>query len=310
MLKNTSRNICLDFVRGLAVVFVVFIHIRFPGVLGTIAADFGCLCNALFFLLSGYFAYNNSENKLLRKAIRCFAICFVTYLCYSLCYGDSIVDVILDIPNIVLANIAHCGNMWFAIALSYVYCFYIILRKYKYNYLIVVLLLAISFMFGGICPPRFYNIFQSFTYGLPLFILGSHIAEHKSKLFDIGEKWLIISGIGLVLNFSNVIGEELQEIHTIGSIIYSTGIFLWAITSKKQMNANSILVKIGEKYFLWFFVLQYLTINLVRNFVYHFMDRRSADWFLPFVVIVCLYFESMFVCWVKRKIKRPKNSVA
>ncbi len=51
------RNSCLDWIKGIACVFVVFMHCEFPGRLGTVVQCISRFCVPFFFMVSGYFAW-------------------------------------------------------------------------------------------------------------------------------------------------------------------------------------------------------------------------------------------------------------
>ncbi len=129
-----QRNSNLDIARGCAVIFVVFIHIRFPEQLGVIRSDLGGLCNALFFLISGYFVLHNMQKKVLHKALKSFMLALISYLLYAVIYREGIVAVVQGLPNIIIGNVNRCGNLWFAIALVYCYIIYYFVRNANIKY--------------------------------------------------------------------------------------------------------------------------------------------------------------------------------
>lgn len=51
-------NYCLDFIKGIACIFVVFMHCEFPGILGVAVQAISRFCVPLFFMVSGFFCYN------------------------------------------------------------------------------------------------------------------------------------------------------------------------------------------------------------------------------------------------------------
>lgn len=54
---SKQYNYCLDFVKGLACIFVVLMHCEFPGLLGTAVQAISRFCVPLFFMVSGYFCF-------------------------------------------------------------------------------------------------------------------------------------------------------------------------------------------------------------------------------------------------------------
>ena len=52
-------NFCLDFIKGVACVFVVFMHCEFPGIMGIVVQAVSRFSVPLFFMVSGYFCFRS-----------------------------------------------------------------------------------------------------------------------------------------------------------------------------------------------------------------------------------------------------------
>jgi len=52
-------NYCLDFIKGIACICVVFMHCEFPGIMGVVVQAISRFCVPLFFMVSGYFCYQS-----------------------------------------------------------------------------------------------------------------------------------------------------------------------------------------------------------------------------------------------------------
>jgi len=69
-------NNCLDFIKGIACIFVVFMHCEFPGIMGIVVQTISRFCVPFFFMVSGYFCYQSvtvqrgGGNKLQPMAIQ------------------------------------------------------------------------------------------------------------------------------------------------------------------------------------------------------------------------------------------------
>lgn len=57
MTKQKQYNYCLDFIKGIACMFVVFMHCEFPGIFGTAVQAVSRFCVPFFFMVSGYFCF-------------------------------------------------------------------------------------------------------------------------------------------------------------------------------------------------------------------------------------------------------------
>lgn len=56
MPQNKQYNYCLDFMKGIACLFVVWMHCEFPGKTGTMVQAISRFCVPFFFMVSGYFS--------------------------------------------------------------------------------------------------------------------------------------------------------------------------------------------------------------------------------------------------------------
>ena len=50
-------NYCMDFLKGIACIFVVFIHVKFPGNFGQSVQAIARFAVPFFFMVSGYYCY-------------------------------------------------------------------------------------------------------------------------------------------------------------------------------------------------------------------------------------------------------------
>lgn len=57
MATKKQYNYCLDFIKGIACMFVVFMHCEFPGIMGTAVQAVSRFCVPFFFMVSGYFCF-------------------------------------------------------------------------------------------------------------------------------------------------------------------------------------------------------------------------------------------------------------
>ena len=57
MASQKQYNYCLDFIKGIACMFVVFMHCEFPGIMGTAVQAVSRFCVPFFFMVSGYFCF-------------------------------------------------------------------------------------------------------------------------------------------------------------------------------------------------------------------------------------------------------------
>lgn len=56
-------NYCLDFIKGMACIFVVLMHVEFPGLTGTAVQAISRFSVPFFFMVSGYFCFRQFLQK-------------------------------------------------------------------------------------------------------------------------------------------------------------------------------------------------------------------------------------------------------
>lgn len=196
-------NYCLDFIKGIACIFVVFLHCEFPGTTGIVVQAFSRYCVPLFFMVSGYYYLSDktldvAERK--RKVIHIGKITAWATLFYIL-FGliQSLVTHTVW-ANFSLYNIAVflgfnqmffvVSQMWFLYALLYVYVALIFLNQewYRRNNLKIAIicltlyvLLAQGLHIGGIHVPNF--VYKNWLIeGFGFFTLGFVLHQHQDSV--------------------------------------------------------------------------------------------------------------------------------
>lgn len=218
-------NYCLDFLKGIACIFVVFMHCEFPGVTGVAVQAISRFCVPFFFMVSGYFCFRpllqqadsknvavvnkgyNSliiKNKILHIAkITLFASLF--YLAYvllrqSIFHNVSFSITIRQLFNWVVFNVPKviAGQYWFLFALLYAYIFYGILerfnlRKFEYGLAAILFVVYICLAQGAhLCGIKIPNMFYRnwLIEAFPYFMLGHWIHENQKRI-NIQNKTLV-----------------------------------------------------------------------------------------------------------------------
>ena len=123
----SSRNSCLDFVKGIACICVVFMHCEFPGTAGVVIQAVSRFCVPFFFMVSGYFCFSPVKTVNYTKKIKHIGIitlaafCFYTVL--AVLFGTGLKVTAGGIMNWIAFNspVIIVGQMWFLFALLYDY---------------------------------------------------------------------------------------------------------------------------------------------------------------------------------------------
>lgn len=220
MTSTTKQyNFCIDFLKGIACIFVVFMHCEFPGRLGVAVQAVSRFSVPFFFMVSGYFCFrphregnsisDDDRLKIRRKVNHIGKITLYASLFYMVLMLLSLLfphhrDVSITMRALVnwlvfnepIKLIAH--QYWFLFALLYAYIFYGILEYFnlrKFAYILAALLFVVYFSLAqglhiaGIRIPNFYYrnwLVEAF----PFFMLGHWVHEYQDKI-SIPDKVLI-----------------------------------------------------------------------------------------------------------------------
>ena len=218
MVSSTKQyNYCLDFLKGIACMFVVFMHCEFPGITGVAVQAISRFCVPFFFMVSGYFCFrplvqqfesqrtmifNKESNSLVirKKVIHIAKITLYAslfYLAFVLLQQLLFQNQNFTIPkkalfNWVVFNVPRviAGQYWFLFALLYAYLLYGIMERFnlrKISYIlagvmfVVYVVMAQGMHLAGIkIPNHFYRnwLIEAFPY----FMLGHWIHENQEKI--------------------------------------------------------------------------------------------------------------------------------
>ena len=210
MPQNKQYNYCLDFMKGIACLFVVWMHCEFPGKTGVIVQAISRFCVPFFFMVSGYFSGNLSQtvtrgggnkliiNKKVKHILKITLWATLFYLVWaiirnlvwhdkrlSISASQVAVWVVFNQPYIIK------GHLWFLFALLYDYILVSLFdgkRIHNKQYLFGAISLGLLFVLGQ----GFHLLGVQIP--IPEFIRGSFGREIPSVTYIpnfIYRNWLI-----------------------------------------------------------------------------------------------------------------------
>lgn len=241
---STTKNTTLELLKLFASYMVVFIHVMFYGEFGEIVDALARFAVPLFFLVSGFFSYNISPEKI-KKRIKHIAFLFVVstslYTVANvvgfLFAGDTAGIVtyfrewIHPITFIKLIGVnvpASSSHLWYLSAMIYVYLIFWLATVRCFNKKVSVTvslsLLGLHIILGevlsafGIVLPNI--VVRNFLLmGIPFFVLGLLAKKYEDKLRNV--PWYVsvtaaVAGIAETVVSRHFFGKN--EIH-IGSLL-------------------------------------------------------------------------------------------
>lgn len=286
-IKSKSRNVLLDFAKGISALGVVLVHFQFPGIPGKILCSVGVTGVVLFFLISGYQSYSpdgSSASKIAGRfkrnlsltliALAVYAVFTITEQLLSGTFAQWISEFkspLTWLRIIVLGDFSliHGDPLWFMAALLYSYLILLLmerkrLHKIFYTILPILLLLRISMetytnSFSSIEWPDWHFSGNFLVGGLPVMLLGNFIACHKHRFINIRKDLLFGGAItSLILVFVSVnvkvFSLDLSQPFKILSAFF---VFLICL-SYPSLHISGLIEKIGREFSLYLYLFHYL----------------------------------------------------
>lgn len=329
--QNKQYNYCLDFMKGIACLFVVWMHCEFPGKTGVIVQAISRFCVPFFFMVSGYFCGNMSKtvtgvlgNYLIinKKTKHIFRLALWASLLYfvwavirnlvwhdnslSISFGQAVAWLVFNQPVVI------GGHIWFLFALLYDYILVSIFDGKKIHnkqYLFGAISLVLLFVLGqgihlaGVHIPNF--IYRNWLIeGLAFFMLGRWIKENKDKVKLSNATLIIIVVVSslLCLIERKYMGRDFGvNVCTLPQVY---ALFLYA--AKNPARHAGFVQKIGRDcsmlvYVLHIFVWQaigyiYVAVGINENIL--------ALYLLPIFVVIVSILMALLFNWTVSKFKK------
>jgi surface polysaccharide O-acyltransferase-like enzyme len=219
-------NYCLDFLKGFACMFVVFMHCEFPGMMGVAIQAISRFCVPFFFMVSGYFCFrpllqqvNNSkvmamngscDSLIIKKKVyhiaRITLYASLFYIAFALLRQALFHNQNLSVGKFQVLTwfvfnkpFIIAGHLWFLFALLYAYIFYGLLERFnlrKFAYVLACIMFVVyvclaqgAHLAGVHVSNHFYRnwLIEAF----PFFMLGHWIHENQDRI-NISNKTLFI----------------------------------------------------------------------------------------------------------------------
>lgn len=320
-------NSCLDFFKGFACVFVVFMHCEFPGTMGTVVQAISRFCIPFFFMVSGYFAWlnPNSSSEIKRTFVKkishilkiiigasffylVFVIIkqFMFHHNYFIIQKGQLIDwLVFNIPPIV------APQYWFLFALLYVYLFYFLLqssplRKYKYVLAIIMFFVYFglaqgAFIAGLQVPSMYYR--NWLVEGFPFFMLGHWIHENQERII-ISNKVLHIIVLTATLSClleRYILGRDFGvNIMTIPQVF---ALFVYGVNNPTRH--DGFVQKVGRDCSMLIYVIHVIVWPIVAM-VYKGVgldNNIPAMYLFPVIVLVMSALSALAFNYVSKNIK-------
>lgn len=304
MTSSKHYNPCLDFIKGIACICVIFMHCEFPGKLGIIVQAISRFSVPFFFMVSGFFCYYPNDIQYDRVTVQrkithigrivlwssLFYLLFAFVLkgSYTVRRSDIMAFCVFNKPFIIV------GQLWFLFALLYDYiAFAFIWRGDKikvFYYISAFLFFAYLFLAQGahLCGIRIENMYYRnwLIEGLPFFFAGHWIHANQDKI-SVSDKLLILVFLVLTLLClveRRIMGRDFgMNIMTIPQVF---ALFIYAV--KFPDRHKGVIQEIGKRYSMWVYILHLFVYRLMDKVYHHWSIDTTTfiQWSRPIVTVV------------------------
>ena len=336
-INKKTHNITLDFVKGLACFFILWMHTNSGGIVNSIIVCVARFGIPVFFMVSGYFTYRenvkNFTKVLQKKIIHIVKLIIIATLVYIV--WSSIFQPIINngqpqdlsvyfkpllrlkvLINLLVLNVNPFGGiLWFLNALLYCYLLWLLIAKINNKKIIYIIGIAILLLgiiargfilYKNLIPEEVnINFFSNWLFmGLPFFIIGYAIYEYKDYISSkISNSILIIAMIlGLLLSFGERKIVPLEVFF--GTVVFAVSIFVFAINNPKMIKIP-IFNRVGER-FCFFIYIAHPIVRDIILIVFKKMgisENRVVLFVNPIVVFILCYLIATIYCCLADKMK-------
>ena len=300
-------NYCMDFLKGIACIFVVFIHVKFPGDFGQAVQAVARFAVPFFFMVSGYYCYRKDYQGVKgggKKIWHVLKITFFAYLFYivvalldnwllggSKSFNFSLSHIIRVLLFSVPSNVP--GQLWFMIALLEVYIIYFFVeilhaRKLAYLAAVITFIAMLAFaqgawLLGYDLVADYYR--NAWIEGFSFFTLGYFLHDKQDKM-TISNKWLIII-IALSVVLSIVERFVCGRIFAVHLFTYPLVIGLFVYAIKNSDKHAGTIQQIGKKYSMYVYILHLFFWNYCDKvfLALGWNEQPVVLWLRPLVVL-------------------------
>lgn len=324
-----KKNHTLNILKAICAILIVFNHCKFPGDFGRLVENLGRIAVPIFFMISGYFAFDNNRKRIFQKFKRIFIMLLTSCIFWFLfnIIRFSILDRtqliyylrnFLQLKTIIRFFIfnENCfwGHLWFLNALCYCYLIQFFLKKYKLENFkaekVIIALLLTSYILinAFVVNDEFTNVYliRNFLFvGLPFFFLGKLIRKEKVAESQRVFKMLIIVIFFFITSIIEIFSYK-SELY-ISSIIVA--IYLFMICIKRPNINNKYAEFIGDKLAIYIYVL-HPAIKYIILYIYDYfhISKEIFMWIYPIISLIITIIVSYFLYILIKKLKFTKTT--
>ncbi len=275
---SVKRKRNLDIIKLICAFFVVFIHMPFPGIAGTVVMAIGRVAVPAFFMITGFFYQtvkeNGREKQQLLKVLSLTLVSNLLYFIWGILLSfltsspaEYIKQTVNDraIFNFLIWNESPFGvHLWYLGSLLFALVILFFLGKNKklfsLSYWLIPILLIGDLVQGKyslLLWGREFDLLlvRNFLFvGLPYILLGAFLAEHMVHLETVfgKRKWLLVL-LAVLFTVTSLLerwllsnlGMNAAREHYLSTTFLACTVVILAVVAP-DVKENNILAKLGK----------------------------------------------------------------
>lgn len=328
MEQKHMANHKLNFIKGIACIGVIFVHVSFPGTLGGVISYAAGFAVPIFFMIAGYFAWGAKTETIKRrlaKIIKIFLFAYLLFFVYSAASAlkNQNLGVWLSanfnwktaIKYIVFCTVDFAIPLWYLIAMIETYVLWLFVVKYKKEQFAVKFLpylFLFQILFSVCCDVLQVTYFLKTNFivrAVPWFLLGYYL--HTEKAENIRKmasyKMIAVAVAGGIISVLPPLVKLPFQISTVGYIPYAFGLFVLCLRNP-QDHICKFLEYLGEKLSLNIYIFHTLVEAVLLFLCGKLWNINSQGdtwlWCKPMIVAVATVLIAWAIHMVSGVIKR------
>ena len=329
-MEVSQRNYSIDVLRLICSFMVITLHFPLSGFWGDEFKNIARAAVPVFFMISGYFTYDNNSEifklRIIRQLKHIVSItigAIIFYLVFNIVIktidGESVWKYIMSLFDVkhlmqtVFLNTSFLSaHLWFLYALICVMIFIYFVHKYRFLdkvYIFIPMLMIMNLVLGCYSGFIFNRKFMPdivrncWLTGIPYYLIGIYIRTHKLPKLNSFFLTALIAGFCFSTVIETMFITKFEHItyfeHFISTIGLSISLFLMAVNNPGNSN---LLSTAGRRYSFYIYILQ-MALGYIILRLYPGCPYLSVDIFLVGLIIAIPV--SFFCDRIRKKCKVP-----
>lgn len=302
-----GRNQTMECFKLIASILVVFLHIPFPGRLGTAVSILGSVAVPMFFTITGYFNYGSDRTAVVRRLkhlLKLYLIVAVTtvvsrVISTELQGGSTIAFLRTYCPDLdevmrllILHQDPRNAQLWYLISVAACYLFLLLYldfrggktTDYRPLYILGACQFSVFLSLGclgtlvGMQTP-YLLWFNGYYYGICFFALGIFLHEYQQQILEnfrlTPKKLCLLIAFGILLSFLQSLTLGSGQI-PLGGMVEVVALLLLAISRPVVTDRPGFLSGCVSKFGSWSTYIYLLHVIIIGLYQSHLQQSVQA----------------------------------